>query len=180
MTEATKCRADRKYKLLRSYRVAIRRQCFSLLKARSIRSRCGYSSRSYSQSSLRFDLGGMIASAPWSLIKARTRSLSYPFVSDDRTGLDTGQQGYGLGDIRPLSAGEGETNRPALGISHQMNPDAQSAAGAAQSLTLAPLCRRPPADGPALRWNQSSRICRPGHPATLGRSSPRFQSWPSG
>ena len=78
MTEATKCRADRKYKLLRSYRVAIRRHCFSLLKARSIRLRSRYSSRSYSQGSLRFDLGGMTASAPWSRMKASTRLLSYP------------------------------------------------------------------------------------------------------
>ena len=83
-------------------------------------------------------MGGMTSSAPWSLIKASMRLLSYPLVSDDRPGLDTGQQGYGLGDSRPLSAGEGETNRPALGISHQMNLGAQSAAGAAQSLTLAP------------------------------------------
>ena len=60
-----------------------------------------------------------------------------PF-SDDRPGIDTGQQGYGLGDVRPLSAGEGETNRLAPGISHQMNLGAQSTAGAAQSLTLAP------------------------------------------
>ena len=37
-----------------------------------------------------------------------------PLVSDDRPGLDTGQQGYGLGDVRPLSAGEGETNRTAF------------------------------------------------------------------
>ena len=59
-----------------------------------------------------------------------------PFVSDDRPGLDTGQQGYGLGDIRPLSAGEGETNRPALCVAHQVNLGAQSAAVAAQSLTL--------------------------------------------
>ena len=63
--------------LLRSYRVAIRRQCFSLLKARSIRFHCRYSSRSYSQGSLRFDLGGMTASPPWSLTKAGTRLLSY-------------------------------------------------------------------------------------------------------
>ena len=77
MTEATKCRADRKYKLLRSYRVTIRCHYFSLLKARSIRFRCRYSSRSYSQGSLRFDLGGMTASAPypWS---AMTAPVSIP------------------------------------------------------------------------------------------------------
>ena len=48
------------------------------------------------------------------------------------------QQRYGLGNIRPLTAGERETHRAPLGISHQMNLGAQSAAGAAQSLTLAP------------------------------------------
>ena len=72
------CRADRKYKLFLSYLVAILRHCFNLLKARSIRFRCRYSSRSYSQGSLRFDLGGMTASALVALIKASTRLLSYP------------------------------------------------------------------------------------------------------
>ena len=142
MTEATKCRADRKYKLLRSYRVAIRRHCFSLLKARSIRLRSRYSSRSYSQGSLRFDLGGMTASAPWSLSSVPDEGqypvAFIPLVGDDGPSLDTGQQRYGLGNIRPLTAGERETHRAPLGINKEMNLGAQSAAGAAQSLTLAP------------------------------------------
>ena len=87
--------------------MAILRQCFSLLKALSIRFRCRYSSRSYSQSSLRLALGGMTASAPWSLVpdKAQYEVAFIRLVSDDHPGLGTGQQGYGLGDIRPLSAG---------------------------------------------------------------------------
>ena len=64
--------------LFRSYLVASRRRCFSLLKARSIRFRVRYSCRSYSQGSLRLDLGGMTASAPWSWMKASIRLLSYP------------------------------------------------------------------------------------------------------
>ena len=138
MTEATKCGADIKYKLFLSYLVAILRHCFSLLKALSIRFRCRYSSRSYSQGSLRFDLGGMTASAPWSLIKGQYTVAFIPLVGDDGTGLEAGQQGYGLGNVRPLTAGERETHRPALGINNEMNLGAQSATGAAQSLTLAP------------------------------------------
>ena len=138
MTEATKCRADRKYKLLRSYRVAILRHCFSLLKARSIRLRSRYSSRSYSQGSLRFDLGGMTASAPLVPDEGQYPVAFIPLVGDDGPSLDTGQQRYGLGNIRPLTAGERETHRAPLGINKEMNLGAQSAAGAAQSLTLAP------------------------------------------
>ena len=90
------------YKPLRSYLVAILRHCFSLLNANSIRSRSRYRYRSYSQGFLRFDLGGMTASAPWFLIKTGTWLLSYPFVSDNGPRLDSGQQGHGLGIIRPL------------------------------------------------------------------------------
>ena len=43
-----------------------------------------------------------------------------------------------MGNIRPLTAGERETNRTPLGINKEMNLGAQSAAGGAQSLTLAP------------------------------------------
>ena len=74
---------------------------------------------------------------------------SIPLVSDDRPGLDTGQQGCGLADIRPLSAGEGETNRPALCVVHHVNLGAESAAGAS--------------DGPEryrvikMRWGGSSK-----------------------
>ena len=79
--------------LLRSYRVAIRRQFFSLLKARSIKFRCRYSSRSYSQGSFRFDLGGMTAAAPLSVINVGI----HPLPAMTALSLDTGQQGYGLG-----------------------------------------------------------------------------------
>ena len=61
-----------------------------------------------------------------------------PLVGDDGPSLDTGQQRYGLGNIRPLTAGERETYRTPLGVNKEMNLGAQSAAGAAQSLTLAP------------------------------------------
>jgi len=61
-----------------------------------------------------------------------------PFVGDHGPGLDTGQQGYSLGDIRPLTTSESEAQRASLGVSYQMDLGAQSAAGAAQSLSLAP------------------------------------------
>ena len=92
----------------------------------------------------------MTASAPWSPDKGQYPVAFIPLVGDDRTGLETGQQKYSLGNVRPLTPGERETNRAPLGISHQVNLGAQSATGAAQSLTLPPLCRRPPADEPAL------------------------------
>ena len=73
--------------ILRSYLVAIRRQCFSLLNVRSMRFLCRYGSRPYSQGSFRLTLGGITAVAPPDRMSASILLLSYPYVCQHRPGL---------------------------------------------------------------------------------------------
>ena len=124
--------------LLRSYRVAILRQCFSLLKTRSIRLRSRYSSRSYSQWSPRLDLGGMTARVPYARINASILLLSYPLsaiTAPVSIPVSRGMAWETSARCPPVRVKR--TGRP-FASHHQANLGAQSAAGAAQSLTLAP------------------------------------------
>ena len=77
--------------LLRTYRAAIRHQCFNLLKARStglrFRYTFKYGCRSYLQGSLRLDLGGMLAVVPRARLKSSILLLSYPLLAVKAVGV---------------------------------------------------------------------------------------------
>ena len=110
--------------------MAVPRQCFSLLKARSIRLRCRYSSRSYSHGFLRLALGGMTAVAPFERIWASILLLSYP--------LSAITEPVSMPSSKGVTSGESETQRPALCVAHHVNPGAQSTSGTPQSLVIVP------------------------------------------
>ena len=93
----TRCKADKKNWPLRSYRVAVLRQCLSMLKARPIRFRRLYSSRSYFHGFFRMDLGDMTATAPPDRLKARTLSLSYSFSAITYLALTQVDTGFACG-----------------------------------------------------------------------------------
>ena len=77
MIEAIQTNA-RKFAAFFSERVATRRYCLALDQNRSHRFRSRYVCRSYPRGTLRFDLGGITASAPRASIAPTKASLSYP------------------------------------------------------------------------------------------------------
>ena len=85
---------------LRSYRVAIRHHCFNLLKARSIKFRCRYSSRLFPKVSHGWTWA-VDRLAPFALIDAATRLLSHPLPPMTAPVLIP-VSWDGLGYIRPL------------------------------------------------------------------------------
>ena len=141
--------------LLRSYRVAILRQCFSLLKTRSIRLRSRYSSRSYSQWSPRLDLGGMTARVPYARINASILLLSYPLsaiTAPVSIPVSRGMAWETSARCPPVRVKR--TGRPFA--SHTRRILVLSPPQERPRASLWPLlCHRLLADGPALCWNQS-------------------------
>ena len=124
--------------LFRSYLVASRRRCFSLLKARSNQIPSPVQLPVVFPGVSSVGLGRNDGFCSLVMDEGEYSIAFVPLVGDDTPSIYSSQQGYGLGNIRSLTTSEGEAHRLPLGIGHHVYLGAQSSTGPAHSLTLAP------------------------------------------